>query len=123
MLRIAALLVVAFSLAACDVVSTLKEGMKYSRAVEDDLQASTGIKPEVGFNWTNGRLTVVTVMFPRLYDAKPLAELAAMVRRSVISQFKQTPETIMLDFSLGNSASDKAAQLPAPAVAATRSSL
>lgn len=54
MYRIAALLIFAFSLAACDAFSTLTDGFKYANAVESELEASTGVKPNVGFNWKNG---------------------------------------------------------------------
>ncbi len=102
MFRIAALLAFTISLAACDAVSTVTEGFKYAKAVEADVEHATGVKPQVGFNWNNGRLTSVTVAFPRLYDAKPLPELAETIRTSVKAQFKQTPENIVLAFSLGS---------------------
>ena len=54
--RVAALLVFAAGLAACDMFSTLIDGWKYASAVETDLEESTGMKPEVGFKWRNGRL-------------------------------------------------------------------
>lgn len=111
MLRIAAIFVVATGLAACDMFSTVVEGMKYAHAVEDDLAQTIGLKPQVGFNWNNGRLVRVTVTFPRLYDAKPLAEVAAIVRRSVSGQFKQTPNDITLAFSLGRGGAGNTAQL------------
>jgi len=109
--RVAVLLVLAASLTACDVFSTLIDGWKYAQAVETDLEASTGMKPEVGFHWKSGRLESVTVVFPRLYLAKPLPEFAETVRRTVYSRFKQTPDDIVLSFSLGKSASGKTAQL------------
>ena len=111
MFRVAAILAVAVSLAACDMISTLIDGWKYAKAVEADLEISTGIKPLVGFNWHNGRLVRVTVTFPRLYEAKPLREVAEIVRRSVTSQFKQTPEDIDLAFSLGRTSAGTTAQL------------
>jgi hypothetical protein len=64
------------------------------------------MKPQVGFNWQNGQLETVTVLFPRIYEAKPLCEVAEVVRRSVSSHFKQTPEDIVLAFSLGKPTSD-----------------
>jgi len=111
MSRIAALLVVAVSLAGCDVFSTLIDGWKYAKAVESDLQASVGMKPAVGFQWTNGRLVSVTVTFPRIDDKKSLPELAATVRRAVASHFRQTPNDIVLGFSLGKSNPATTAQL------------
>ena len=90
----------ALGLAACGVVSTLVDGFKYAQAVEADLQEATGVKPAVGFNWHNGRLVSVTVTFPRLYEARPLGELAESARAAVTREFKQTPEKIVLAFTL-----------------------
>jgi hypothetical protein len=105
MFRIAALLVFAASLAtnlaACDAVSTLSEGLTYAHAVESDLEGTMGMKPQVGFRWTNGRLVEVSVNFPRLYYAQPIREAAEMVRVAVSKEFKQAPENIVLSFSLG----------------------
>jgi hypothetical protein len=99
--KIAVLLILAISLAACGVADTLFDGFKHVSAVRNDLAAATGMKPEVGFNWHNGRLNKVTVTFPRLYRDKPLTELAETVRRTVTREFKQTPDDIVLAFSLG----------------------
>lgn len=102
MFKIAAILVFTISLAACDAFSTVTEGFKYAKAVESDVEEATGVKPQVRFNWNNGRLVSVTVAFPRIYDAKPLRELAETIRASVQKQFKQTPDNIVLAFSLGS---------------------
>ena len=101
MLRIAPALVFALTLAACDAVNTVTEGSAHARAVESDLEKSTGVKPRVGFNWNNGRLTSVTVQYPSVVQSPPLNDLAKAVRTSVESQFKQTPEKIVLAFVLG----------------------
>jgi hypothetical protein len=95
-----AILVLASSLAGCGVAEMISNGLSYSRAVETDLEHATGVKPEVGFNWHNGSLESVTVTFPKLYAGKPLAELADAVREVVAKEFKQTPDTIVLAFSL-----------------------
>ena len=102
MFKIAAILAFTISLAACDAFSTVTEGFKYAKVVESDVEEATGVKPQVGFNWNNGRLVSVTVAFPRIYDAKPLRELAETIRASVQKQFKQTPDNIVLAFSLGS---------------------
>jgi hypothetical protein len=52
----------------------------------------------------------VTVSYPSLYDTKPLRELAEATRAAVTREFKQTPENIVLAFSLGQGAPDTAAQ-------------
>ena len=121
MARLAAILVAAIGLSACNLASTLVNGLKYADAVATDVETATGVKPKVGFNWVNGRLVTVTVAFPRIYDAKPLGELAATVRHAVVTEFKQTPENIELMFALGN-AEGPAAQRNAPA-AVQRSAL
>lgn len=103
-------LTLALGLAACGVVSSLVDGVKYAHAVETDLEVTTGIKPAVGFNWNNGRLASVTVAFPRLYDVKPIGELAEQVRAAVTKEFKQTPDNIVLAFNLGAAAPGRTAQ-------------
>jgi len=114
MTKIAAFLILALSLSGCDGLTYMAEGLKYVTAVENDLAASTGMKPRVGFNWRNGRLQTVTVTFPRLYDAKPLSELSEIVRHAVATEFKQTPDDIVLGFSLGNAPAGTAAELREP---------
>jgi hypothetical protein len=101
--RLAVLLIIAAGLAGCDALSTLTDGWKYAKAVETELEASTGMRPGVGFSWKNARLETVTITFPRLYDAKPLPQLAETVRRAVGHQFKQVPGTILLAFALEKS--------------------
>lgn len=101
MLKHAALVLFALTLVGCDAVNTLTEGASHARAVESDLERSTGVKPSVGFNWNNGRLTSVTVQYPSLVESKQLGELAKAVRDSVTTQFKQTPDNIVLAFRLG----------------------
>ena len=101
MFKIVAALAIALTLAACDAVNTVTEGAAHARAVESDLEKSTGVKPRVGFNWNNGRLTSVTVQYPSIVQSPPLNDLARAVRASVEGQFKQTPENIVLAFVLG----------------------
>ena len=100
MFRAVVILVLALALSACDVVATLKDGMQQAQAVESDLEQSTGVKPRVGFNWHNGHLASVTVLFPSLYATKPLTDLAGLVRAAVTKEFKQTPDAIVLSFAL-----------------------
>ena len=111
MFRIVTVLVFAIGLAACDMASTVSEGFKQTQAVESALEASTGVRPQVGFNWNNGRLVSVTVIFPRPYDAKPMSELADLVRAEVGRQFKQTADNVLLSFNLGPSTKGTNARL------------
>lgn len=100
MIRIAATIMFAATLASCDVVNTMVESSAHARAVESDLAAATGVKPQVGFNWTNGRLMVVVVTYPNLNETKPLHDLAEAARAAVSKEFKQVPEKILLTFTL-----------------------
>ena len=88
------------ALAGCGGADLISNGFSYTRAAETDLEQATGVKPKVGFNWSNGNFQSVTVTFPRVYAAKPLDELAATVREVVAKDFKQQPTTIVLAFSL-----------------------
>jgi len=101
MFKTAAILVFAFTLAACDAVNTMTEGMSHARAVENELERSTGMKPSVGFNWHNGQLSSVTVQYPHIVQSQGLYDLAKTVRASVKHEFKQTPGNIVLAFSVG----------------------
>jgi hypothetical protein len=108
MFRLAAILVVALGLAGCDIMTN---GFAYTRAVERNLETSTQVKPDVGFNWSNGRLELVTVTFPGIPETKPLRELAEEVRAVVYQEFKQRPQKIVLGFALRKSDSGTTAQL------------
>ena len=104
--KIAVIFIVAADLGACGVISTLVDGVKQARAV--------GLKPQVGFNWSNGRLVTVTVTFPQLYESQPLRELAGTVRIALAKQFKQTPENVLLAFALGKGNPPTTAQVDVP---------
>jgi hypothetical protein len=100
MYKTIAALILAATLAGCDAVSVVTDGIKHSSAVATDLEKATGIKPEVGFSWKNSALTSVTVSFPKLYEDKPLRELAALTRAAIVREFGQAPKTIQLAFEL-----------------------
>ena len=88
------------ALTQCGQVNTLVNGFKYANAVASALEQEMGAKPQVGFNWHNGRLLSVTVQFPDLYQRKPLAELAGRVRAVVEKEFQQKPDNIILGFRI-----------------------
>jgi hypothetical protein len=114
MLRIFAIGLLAASLAACDATSTVTEGLKQARSVESDLETATGVKPNVGFNWQNGQLVSVTVVFPALPETKPLREIADEVRAAVGKEFKEAPNNVVLAFSLGKIVPGTKTDVPAP---------
>ena len=99
--RILLLLVLTMNIAACDFVGVMKDGMQQSEAVAKELEETTGIRPQVGFNWQNGRLASVTVFYPRIHETKSLRDLAAAARTAIGHHFKDTPDNILLTFSAG----------------------
>jgi len=99
--KIIGLVLVTAALAACGVVDALVDGFKHVKAVEADLEQITGVRPAVSFNWNNGRLTSVTVTFPKLYTDKPLPDLAEATQAAVGKEFKQPADDVVLAFSLG----------------------
>jgi hypothetical protein len=114
MLRILVIGLVAVMLAACDATSTVTEGFKQARSVESDLETATGVKPNVGFNWQNGQLVSVTVVFPAIPETKPLREIADEVRAAVGKEFKQPPNNVVLAFSLGKIVPGTKTDAPVP---------
>jgi hypothetical protein len=103
-----AIVLLATGLAGCGAVEALVDGFKHAKAVETDLAQTTGVRPTVGFNWNNGRLTTVTVTFPKLLEDKPLRELAEAARAAVGKEFKQRADNVVLSFSLGPTATTTA---------------
>jgi hypothetical protein len=93
-------LVLAINLAGCGAADVILNGFFYSRTVTNDLENATDLRPQVAFEWRNGSFQSVTVTFPHPYLGKPLDELAGTVREIVVKDFKQTPDTIVLAFSL-----------------------
>jgi len=82
-------------------VSTAPDGMKEAiAAVEADLGQATGETVVTDADWHNGNLTQVTVTFKRLYDGKPIGELAATVSKAAATELKQTPQKILLTFEI-----------------------
>lgn len=100
MFRNATALIFVLALTACGAIDTVTEGFKHARAVETDLEGSTGVRPQVGFNWNNGRLVSVTVQYPRLIESRSLSDLAAAARTAIDREFKQMPDDIVLAFSV-----------------------
>jgi hypothetical protein len=93
-----AIAVLSIVLTQCGQVDSLVNGVKHANAVTSALEAELGSKPQVGFNWQNGRLTSVTVQFPELYQRKPLPELVTIVRAAVEKEFQQKPNNLVLGF-------------------------
>jgi hypothetical protein len=104
-IRLANILVLALALTGCGLVDSVTNVFKDAQAAADDLESTTGQKPYVGFNWKNGRLTQVTVTYPRLLEGKPMPELAEAVRAAIRKEFKQEPASILLSFRIAGPSS------------------
>jgi hypothetical protein len=100
MRKIPIIFLLAFLLSSCDAFSTAFDGFKQSGEVATALEKSSGMKPEVGFSWSNGRLLVVTVTFPKLPEGQAVDELAAATRKAIAANFKQVPEKIVFGFAM-----------------------
>jgi hypothetical protein len=100
MSRIAAVLIFALALTACSVIDDVKEAFKQANAIESDLEESTGVRPQVGFNWSNGQLVSVTVQYPQLVETKSLSDLAEAARAAIGREFKEAPGNLVLAFSV-----------------------
>src|SRR3954467_2806779 len=100
MFRAIAIVVLAAGLGGCGQFGKLMDGIKYVHAVESDLEQMTGVKPQVGFNWNNGRLRSVTVTFPRIFNANPVIELSDKVGAVVEKNFRAALDAIVLGFVL-----------------------
>ena len=87
-------------LPGCNAYDTMTEGFKHSRDVAADIESSTGSKPFVGFNWSNGSLTSITVTFDGIPANKTVLELAAISRKSIVDHFKQEPKQLIISFSV-----------------------
>jgi hypothetical protein len=98
MIRLAAIVALGLAVAGCDLVNSMTDVFKNAQAVADDLESTTGLKPNVGANWKNGHLAQVTVTYPRLPEGKPMPELVEAVRTVIRKEFKQEPENIILSF-------------------------
>jgi hypothetical protein len=88
-------------LSACDAVDSMKQGLAHSQAVANTLKSTTGIQPQVSFNWHNGALTTVQITFQEIPRDKSLPEIYALSRRAIEKHFKEKPGTILISFAMG----------------------
>ncbi|NLR74265.1 hypothetical protein [Leeia aquatica] len=98
MLRILAAVLLALTLAACNPLESLSDGLRNSEAVATELEQSLGVKSFVVFNIHNGTLTSVTVTFESVPAHATLPEIAAKTRSAVLKAFKQTPGSVLISF-------------------------
>ena len=100
MKRLSALTLIVLMAAGCGVLSTMSEGSEHSQEVADDLGKAIGSKPFVGFNWSNGSLTNVTVTFDGIPAGRTTEEIATLSRGSIAARFKREPQNIIVSFRL-----------------------
>lgn len=93
-------LIFAASLTGCGAVDTMTEGFKHAQEVAGDLEKSVGSKPLVGFNWSNGSLTNISVNFEGIPSDMPTDQIAQLSRQSIAARFKQRPRQIVISFTV-----------------------
>lgn len=90
----------AVSLTGCGAVDTVTEGFKHSQEVAGDLEKSIGSKPFVGFNWSNGSLTNVSVNFEGIPSGMTTDQIVRLSKESIVARFKQSPEQVVISFTV-----------------------
>jgi hypothetical protein len=98
--RVLPAITVVLALVACGPVDTLKEGFAHSQAVSESLEKTLGVKPFVGFNWSNGTLDSVSVTFQGIPANVPLTEIVDKSKHAVAAEFKQLPSQVVISFAL-----------------------
>jgi hypothetical protein len=88
----------ALFLCGCNPIEMVQEQLAHSKAVSASLEKSTGLKSEVGFNWNNGKLTSVNVMFHGTPPNVSLPELGEKSRAAVLAEFKENPKQLVISF-------------------------
>jgi hypothetical protein len=88
------------AICSCNAIDSMKEGFQHAEAVAEDLQQTVGSKPKVGFNWNNGSLTQVSIIFNGVQPGKSTDQIADAARAAIKAQFKQIPKEIVLGFSI-----------------------
>lgn len=91
------------ALVGCGAVDTLTEGLEQSQEVAADLERAVGIKPFVGFNWSNGSLVNVNVNFEGIPSGKSAEQIAQLSRQSIATRFKQPPKHVVISFTVPGS--------------------
>ena len=84
-------------LVGCDMASQVKEGLDQSESAARAIEKQIGAKPEVGFNFNNGRLTTVTVQFRGAPNVQ-LGEIERASRIAVKSAFGKEPSNLVVAF-------------------------
>jgi hypothetical protein len=77
------------------MVASVKEGIAKSEQAAEAIGKQVGYKPQVGFNYNNGTLASVTVVFQKA-PAVPLDELEKIARKEVLSAFKNEPTNLVI---------------------------
>jgi hypothetical protein len=93
-----AILAIAFTGAACDMLSQVKDGVAHSSAAAESIEKQVGKRPQVGFSYNNGSFTQATVQFAEA-PPTPLPALEKIVRAAVVKEFKEEPATLVIAFS------------------------
>jgi len=89
---------VLITLAGCHAFDTLTDGVKHSQEVAADMESAIGTKPAVGFNWSNGSLTSVSISFTGVPPKASPEQIAEVGKRSIATRFEQAPQQVVISF-------------------------
>jgi len=87
----------ALLLSACNVASSLNEGVSHAELAATEIGKRIGNKPKIGFQYMNGELRSVTVVF-QVTPTIPVDEIEKVARKEVIEAFRAEPGTLVLSF-------------------------
>ena len=97
MLRSGVALLLVILVCGCDAASNFTELMAQSKEAERAVEQQVGAKPQIAFNWQNGRLVTVTIQFGSV-PTVGIGELEKVSRAAVVTAFKQEPNNLVVAF-------------------------
>jgi len=62
------------------------------------MNKTLGAKPFVGFNWQNGMLVEVSIVFDAYPANSTFPQISAAAKIAIAARFKQTPKQILIGF-------------------------
>jgi hypothetical protein len=94
---------IALPAASCNFLGSMSEIQSQANATAAALERDLGTRPSVGWNWNNGQLRSVSLVFDGQKVANlQIGQLEARVQMAVTANFKQRPSTIEVVTSWSN---------------------
>ncbi len=97
MYKLIATLCLASLLLSCDMVDDAKDMFEKHALAQEYVKTKYGLESQLGFNFKNGVLTDVTLVFnAKDVKSKTVSELEAIARDTTSEIFKSTPTTLVI---------------------------